>query len=47
MPDMIKKSDIMDYGYYDETNKYIIKLNKEILKEIFNADDIIFEEVYK
>lgn len=40
----IIRSDIIKYGYYDESQKYIVVLNKDKLKEIFNADIIKFEE---
>ena len=43
---MINKEDILDYGFYDETHKYIVKLNEDKLKEIFEADKIILEENY-
>ena len=35
---MINKEDILDYGFYDENHKYIVKLNEDKLKEIFGKD---------
>ena len=46
MENIIKKEDIIDYGYYEDPNHYVIVLNREKLKEIFKADKIIFEETY-
>lgn len=42
--DIFRKSEIMKYGFYDDNHHYIVILNKEKLKEIFNADDILWEE---
>lgn len=46
MNDTIKKDDILNYGYYDESNKYVVVINRQKLKEIFGADRVIFEETY-
>lgn len=47
MYDFISKDDLMDYGFCDDSGKYIVKINKDKLKEIYKADDIIFEEQFK
>lgn len=41
---MISKDDILEYGYCDEQDNYIAVLNKEKLKEIFNANIIRFDD---
>ena len=46
MDELIKKEDILEYSYYDETMDYVVVLNKEKLKKIFKAQHIIFEEHY-
>lgn len=46
MDSLISLESIMDYGFYDESHRYIVKLNKDKLQELFNADDIIFKETY-
>lgn len=42
----INKKDLMDYGFCDESGNYIVKINKDKLKELYGADDIIFQENY-
>lgn len=46
MDNKINKDDILSYGYYDESGKYVAVINRQKLKEIFNADRVIFEEIY-
>ena len=46
MSDMIRKDDILSYGYYDDSRKYVVVINRQKLKEIFGADRVIFEESY-
>lgn len=43
----VNKCDILEYSYYDENHNYIVKLNKNKLKELFKADEIILEEKYR
>ena len=40
----IDKDEILQYGFYDEQQKYNIVLNVEKLKEIFSADNILLDE---
>ena len=40
----INKCDILEYAYYDENHNYIVKLNRNKLRELFKADEIILEE---
>lgn len=39
--DILKQ--ILKYGYYDETKKYVVVLDKDKLKELFNATFIEIE----
>ena len=43
--DEIKLEDILNYSFYDEEHKLTVVLNREKLKQLFNADRIIFEEI--
>lgn len=36
--------ELMSYGFYDESGKYNVVLNKEKLKKLLNADIILLEE---
>lgn len=36
--------EIMDYSFYDDAHNLVVKLNEEKLKELYEADEIIFEE---
>lgn len=47
MNNMIKKEDILSYGYYDEAKNYVVVIDRQKLKEIFDADRVIFEESYR
>lgn len=38
------KHDIINYTYYNDQNKYIVILDKEKIKKLFNADIVAFEE---
>lgn len=40
----IKKEDIRQYSFYDETKQLCVVLNKDFLKKIFQADNILLEE---
>lgn len=44
LSDKITLDDIFDYSFYDDNKKYVVKLNESKLKELFEADEIIFEE---
>ena len=44
MEEVIKKADLMQYGFYDDSHNYTIVLNQAYLKELFNADVILLEE---
>lgn len=46
-PITVDKYDIIEYAYCDENCNYIVKLNTDKLKELFNADEIILKEEYK
>lgn len=41
----ISLNEIFDYSFYDDNGHYIVKLNAAKLKTLFQADDVIFEEV--
>jgi len=47
MDKKIDKDEILSYGYYDESGKYVAVINRQKLKEIFKADRVIFEETYR
>lgn len=32
--------DILEYGYYDDNKHYVIVLDTDKLKQLFNADEI-------
>lgn len=40
----LKKEDILDYAFYDETNKTIGILNERKLKEYLNVDEVLLHE---
>lgn len=40
----INKSELFKYSFYEENGKYIVVLNKDNIKKMFNADDVIWEE---
>lgn len=43
--DTINKNDIFNYSFYDDEHKLVTVLNEDKLKQIFNADRIIFNEI--
>lgn len=47
MENMIKKDEILCYGYYDDNKEYVAVIDRQKLKEIFKADRVIFEETYR
>lgn len=40
----IKKSDLLDYSFYDESHNLITVVNEAFLKKLFNADIILLHE---
>lgn len=40
----VRKSDLMEYIYYDESHNLICVLNKSKLKEIMQVNEVILEE---
>lgn len=40
------KDYILNYGFYNENYQYVVVLDKEKLKKIFDADIILLEENY-
>ena len=46
MDNMIKKEDILSYGYYDESGKYVVVIDRQKLGKIYGADRVIFQECY-
>lgn len=41
---MIKKSEIFNYSFYDDANNLTVVVNEKKLKQIFNADTILLQE---
>ena len=41
----IKKSDLLNYSFYDESHKLVAVINEELLKKIFKADIILLKEI--
>lgn len=42
--EMIKKSDLLEYTFYDENHKLIVVVNEDLLKKMFGADIIMLNE---
>ena len=42
--EMIKKSDLFNYSFYDEEHNLVTVVNEELLKKIFKTDIIILHE---
>lgn len=40
----IKKSDLLNYSFYDEDHKLVTVVNEDLLKKIFKADIIMLNE---
>ena len=40
----IKKSDLLNYSFYDENHKLVTVVNEDLLKKIFKADIILLNE---
>lgn len=40
------KDYILNYGFYNENHQYVVVLDKEKLKKMFDADIILLEENY-
>lgn len=40
----VNKLDLFNYTFYDDNQRLCVVLNKEYLKELFNADIIMLEE---
>lgn len=40
----IKKSDLLNYSFYDESHKLVAVVNEDLLKKIFEADIIMLNE---
>ena len=41
----IDKKDLFNYTFYDDSHRLCVVLNTDKLKEIFNADIILLEEI--
>lgn len=42
--ELIKKSEIFKYTYYDDTGKLVVVLNEDYIKQLFKADVVTFNE---
>lgn len=41
----IDKSKLFNYTFYDEDKKLCVVLNQEFIKQIFNADIVLLDEI--
>lgn len=41
---VIKKSELLDYSFYDDNHRLITVVNEDLLKKIFKSDVILLHE---
>lgn len=41
---LIRKEQIFKYSYYDDSNKLIVVLDEQGIKDIFGADELVWDE---
>ena len=39
-----KLEDILNYSFYDESHNLVVVVNRNKLKELSNADEVVFQE---
>ena len=44
MEENIKKSDLLEYSFYDDSHKLVTVVNEDLLKKIFKSDIILLNE---
>lgn len=42
--EIIKKSDLLEYSFYDDNHNLVTVVNEDLLKKVFNADIILLHE---
>lgn len=42
----ISKRDLFKYSFYQDNGKLAVVLDEEYLKELFNADELLFKESF-